>query len=510
MAEGSPTPTFAKIGHDRERERQAAEQRGGFALQYGYSYNDVLLKPGHSQVESTSQVDLSSELVPGITLRLPIVSANMDSVTEAPMAIFMAQEGGIGILHRAMTIEEQVRQIHEVKNATRLVEENPPRLLPTDTVDVARKLMESQQRGYVLVMDGEGQLQGLVTTRDVHKLAPGQSALSTVMTPREKLITGFPGISMAEAQQRMYNGRVEKLPLLNDAGQIVGVITSHDIKYQESHPLATKDEKGHLRVGVAVGTEEGLDRIDAVIAAGADVIVVDVLHGDSPRVEEIIRSIKTKYPDVPLVAGNVADGDSVRRLAAAGADAIKVGYGPGAVCTTRIETGTGAAQFTAIVEAATAAYEILQETGRKVTIIADGGIEQPGHVALALAAGADTVMIGTLLAGTDESPGDITIDEFGQMTKTVVGMASVKAHRRLAQVRGVAPKERSPQGTTASVVYTGGAISTIKRFLDGVRHGVANVGAKDILGLQQIARFELQTASAQRESRPHGRERRQS
>lgn len=465
------------------------------------SYEDVIISPGYSDLSTVDEVSTATELVKGISLAVPIVSANMKDVTEAPMAEFMARVGGFGVIHRSMSLEEQVNQVKQVKDATKFVVTDPPRLSPTDTVEKARKVMEERQRGFVMVFGEDETLLGLASTRDLGEMAPSDMPLSGVMTPRESIVFAPPGISMEEAQQLMYQHRIEKLPLIDGEGNVGGVITDRDIRSIKKYPFATKDEEGRLRVGAAIGLHgEALERAQALIDAGVDLLVIDVLHGDQKRVEEMIKKVKALPQTVPVMAGNVARANSTRRLIAAGADSVKVGYGPGHMCTTQVETGTGSQQFSAVVKSAEAVYNMNSD----VTINADGGIRVPGDYAKAMAAGADHVMIGTLLAGTDESPGKIRRDDqTGDKYKTIMGMASEEAHEELAKARGGVAKKRSPQGTTSRVAYTGPAEEIITRFQDGLRHAIANTGSRSIEEFQENAIFEYQTSAGQREGKPH-------
>lgn len=500
MIEYSRKPTFVNLAEASAR----AKRREGMTTDF--TYGDVMVHPRSSVVRTLDEVDLSTELAKGITLKIPIISANMDTVTEAPMAIFMARIGGIGIIHRAMPIDEQVRQIKSVKRATQYIVEDPPRLSPTDSVQRAQHLMEEHERGYVIVTDERNELLGLASTRDVHGLANPDWDISRVMTPRDRLVVAPPGISMADAQQRMYDRRVEKLPLIDPEGRIAGVITDRDLMNLTRYTNATKDSKGRLRVGAAIGTENGsIERAQALIESGTDIIVVDVLHGDSDAVIETIKKVASIGSGIPIMAGNVAMPESTKRLINAGADSVKVGYGPGAVCTTRLVTGTGRPQFSAVIDSAAAAYDHRRKIKRS-TINADGNIRKGGDAVKALAAGADHIMVGSLLAGTDESPGEVILDEeTGRRSKIYSGMASERAQQKLAAVRGGKAKKRAAQGTTTSVPYVGSAEVIIDKLVGGIQSGIANAGAKNIIGLQEVVSFGKQTMVGYAEGTPHGK-----
>jgi IMP dehydrogenase len=495
-----PYPTYVHLAGAWREERNAK-----CAIEE-FTYDDFIIHPQRSVVSTLDEIDLTTELVKGITLKIPIVSANMDTVTEAPMAILMARVGGIGIIHRAMKIEEQVNQIKMVKDAIQFVVENPPKISPLDCVEKARRIMDKTNRGYVLVTDDSNKLLGLVTSRDLKRFAQDDWDITKVMTPRENIIVAEPGVSMEKAQEMMYEARIEKLPLINSEGYIAGVITDRDLNDIYKYPLATKDEKGRLRVGVAIGVDRGsVERAEAAIDAGADLVVIDVLHGDSDLVEDTVKKVKRLSKTIPVIAGNVAGASSTKRLIEAGADGVKVGYGPGAVCTTRLVTGTGMPQFSAVVESSDAAYS--KKTRKKiVTINADGNIRKGGDIAKALAGGADHVMIGSLLAGTDESPGEIIIDDITKVrSKRYDGMASGEKQVTLAQAAGKEPKKRAPQGTSIIVPYVGSAEKIIDNLVGGVISGIANAGAKDIKGLQEIVSFGRQTQIGYIEGTPHGR-----
>ncbi|MEW5957780.1 MAG: IMP dehydrogenase, partial [Chloroflexota bacterium] len=389
----------------------------------GLTFDDVLLVPQRSAVTSRQNVDTSTWLTRTIRMRVPIVSANMDTVTEAGMAIAIARVGGIGIIHRFMTIEKQARQVQRVKRAEGFVVEDPYSINQNATIAEARRIMELHEVGGLVVTNGGLELIGLVTQRDI-LLAPDDGApISSVMTKPDRIISVTPQTSSEEARALLHRHRLEKLPVIDPAGRLVGLITAQDIVKHQQHPHATKDGKGRLRVGAAIGVRPNdLQRAEALLAAGADLLVVDIAHGHADHCLKIVKDLHQNFPKAQVVAGNVASREGARDLAEAGADAIKVGVGPGSICTTRIVTGFGVPQLTAIADSVAG----IAETGRNVPVIADGGIKGSGDMVKALAAGAATVMIGSLFAGCEEAPGS-TVIRNGQKFKVVRGMASLGA-----------------------------------------------------------------------------------
>jgi IMP dehydrogenase len=468
----------------------------------GLTFDDVLLVPHRSAIHSRKDVSTETWLVPGIRLSIPIVSANMDTVTETHMAIAMAQLGGIGILHRFMTIEQQAECVVRVKRSESLVVESPLAISPRASVEVARQRMEDEGVGGLMVVDEDDHLLGIVTSRDV-LLAPEKDFLvGQVMTPRERLIVASKDETMEEARRKLYENRIEKLPLIDKDGRLAGLITAQDIMKIQKHPNATKDSRGHLRIGAAVGVRpEDMERAASCQAAGVDVLVVDIAHGHSDHVVHMVRSLKQRFPNLPIIAGNVATVQGVRDLADAGADAVKVGVGSGSICTTRIVTGFGVPQLSAILECAEAGKAL------NVPIIADGGIRNSGDLTKSLAAGASTVMLGGLLAGTDESPGATVIRE-GQRYKIVRGMASLSANidRRMLANGELAIEEWGevvPEGVEATVPYKGALADVIFQLVGGLRSGLSYAGAHSIVELWQTAEFIRITPSGMQESHPH-------
>ena len=469
----------------------------------GITFDDVLLVPKRSSIRSRKDVSTSSWLTRGIRLHIPILSANMDTVTESRMAIAMAQQGGIGILHRFMSVEKQAESVRRVKRAENMVVEQPIQIAPMATVSQARAKMADADVGGLVVVDETGQLQGVITTRDVLLADDGQLAVESVMTPRSRLIVAGPDETMDQARQKLYEHRVEKLPLVDAEDRVVGLITAQDIVKIQEHPFATKDRRGRLVVGVALGARlsEDLERAAACAEAGADVFVVDIAHGHSDHTMEMVRQLKKNFPNIPVIAGNVASAEGVCDLADAGADAVKVGIGAGSICITRVVTGFGVPQLTAISDCA--------EEGQKlgVPIIADGGVHTSGDLVKALAAGASTVMIGSMLAGTEESPGAPIVRD-GRRYKVVRGMASLTANvdRRSIDKNEVADEDWAdvvPEGVEAMVPYRGGVRDILYQLVGGLRSGLSYAGSHTIEELWENAEFIRITPAGQHESGPH-------
>lgn len=477
-------------------------QPDAMEMRVGLSYDDVLLVPKRSKVFSRKEIDVSTYLTKTFKLGNPLTTANMDTVTEESMAIAMARTGGLGFLHRFCTIKDQVDMVRRVKRSESYVIENPYTIEPNKTVKEAK--LELLRRGVkgLLVKNG-GQLQGIVTNRDLHFEDDSTKRVEDVMTPRDKLVTAPMGTSIDDAKRVLHQHRIEKLPLLDESGNLAGLITSKDIIKINRFPTATKDEKGRLCVGAAVGVKEhDLDRAIALVEAGADVLVVDVAHGHSDFCIEMVRKIKDTLPGVQLVAGNVATAEGTRDLVDAGADCIKVGIGSGAACSTRIVTGSGIPQVTAVMDCA----KVARSSG--IPVMADSGIKNSGDVVKALAAGATTIMAGRLFAGTEESPG-VTIFRNGRKYKIYRGNASFGANMGRRQVEGVdTMKEKNvsdivPEGMESLVAHKGSIYEVVAQLLGGLRSGISYNGAKDIVGLQQNATFMRMTAAGMRESKPH-------
>lgn len=470
----------------------------------GLSFDDVLIRPRRSAIRSRRDVSLTTKLTRNLELNIPIVSANMDAVTESGMAIAMARLGGIGIIHRFLTIEQEADEVLKVKRAENVVIEDPYTLAIGATVGDARDFLKTKGITGLIVVDEEGRVAGIATNRDLQFEDDNHRLIRELMTPREKLVTATLGISLSDAKALLHKHRIEKLPLVDEAGKLCGLITTRDVIARERYPNASKDSRGRLRVGAAVGVKEDtLERTDALLHAGADVIVIDVAHGHADHTIEMVKQLKSNFKNIEVIAGNVATADGARDLIEAGADAVKVGVGPGGMCTTRVVTGAGVPQLTAIMECA----KVGQEHG--IPIIADGGIRGGAHLAKALAAGASTGMIGTVFAGTDESPG-MTIMKEGRKYKISRGMASITASmgRAVSEKRDVMDpsfSEYVAEGIETMVSYRGALLETIGEFLGGLRSGMSYVGARTIAELWERAEFVRMTGAGLYESKPHGR-----
>jgi IMP dehydrogenase len=465
----------------------------------GLTFDDVLLVPRRSGVSTRRQVDTRTLLCRGIELAIPVVSASMDTVTEARMASAIAREGGIGIIHRFLPIEEHVAEVRRVKRAESVVINTPYTVGPEATVRDAAAFMEEHGSAGILVIDGHRRLLGIVTARDVLFEDQPDRLITAVMTPRERLITAPAGTPVEEAKQILHRHRIEKLPLVDGEGRLVGLITSRDIQSRLRYPQATKDERGRLRVGAAIGVRgDYLERAEALAAEGVDVLVIDVAHGHSDLAFQALAAVRARCPDVPVVAGNVATADGTRELIERGADGVKVGVGPGSTCTTRLVTGAGVPQLTAVLECAAAAAPA------GVPVIADGGIRGSGDLVKALAAGAHTAMLGNLLAGTEESPG-ATISRGGRQYKIYRGMASLwtSAERRGMRQEDELLSEIVPEGIEATVPYRGHVAGVLGQLIGGLRSGMSYCGATTLAELQAHARFVRVTEAGVREGMPH-------
>jgi IMP dehydrogenase len=472
-------------------------------VEQGLTFEDVLLVPRHSRLVSRGDVSPHTLAARGIPLAIPLVSANMDTVTEAEMAIAMARCGGLGVIHRFMSIERQAGDVARVKRAESYIVEAPITIEPQATIGQAREVMADAGIGGLVVVDPETRILGMLTRRDLLFAPDAQEPVSEVMTPRERLITLQAPGNLATAREQLYAHRLEKLPLVDGQGRLRGLITAQDIIRLEQHPQATKDAKGRLRVGAAIGARaEDIERAEACLQAGADVFVVDIAHGHSENCLGMVRRLKGRWPEVPVIAGNVATPEGVRDLAQAGADAVKVGVGSGSICITRVITGFGVPQLTAILECAVEA----QATG--LPLIADGGVHTSGDATKALAAGASSVMIGSLLAGTDEAPGATVIRD-GRKMKVVRGMASLTANAdRLIIERGTDLEpgdwERIvPEGVEAVVPHRGAVAEVIEQLIGGIRSGMSYAGAQTLPELWERAEFVRVTGAGMRESGVH-------
>lgn len=473
----------------------------------GLTFDDVLLMPRRSPFSSRQDVHTTTWLTPKIKLNIPIVSANMDTVTEARMAIAMAQAGGIGIIHRFMTIKQQVWQVEKVKRAEAFVVEDPYTIVQTATVAEAKQLMGKLGIGGLVVIDAEGKFAGLVTRRDIFFAERRDTAVNEIMTPRSRIISAAPDVSKEEAHSLLHKHRIEKLPLLDENGELVGLITAKDLVNPQQFPLATKDSKGRLRVGAAIGVQTAdLQRAAALLRAGVDVLVLDIAHGHADHCLNMVRTLRERFPEAQIVAGNVATAVGALELAEAGADAIKVGIGPGSICTTRIVTGYGVPQLTAVSDSVSG----LQEAGIDIPIIADGGIKTSGDMVKALAAGAATVMVGSLFAGCEEAPGAPVI-RGGQKVKVVRGMASLGATMGRRAAENVDESAESQEdwskvvaeGVEAVVPYRGHVRELLYQLIGGLRSGLSYGGARSIQELQETAEFIEITPAGIRESDSH-------
>ena len=441
-------------------------------------------------------------------MNIPIVSANMDTVTESSMAIAMARLGGLGVVHRFMSVEEQVREVTKVKRSEGVVIEDPVALGPDKTVGDARDVMAERQVGGIVIVSGERKVLGLVTRRDINFEDDSSRRLRAVMTPRKDLVTAQKGVGLDEAKQILRSNKVEKLPLIDRQGRLCGLITSKDIMKMKEFPLATKDAKGRLRVAAAVGVRgDAILRAQMLFDAGADALVVDIAHGHSGHATDTIKRIKRELGGVEVVAGNVATSRGTLDLIKAGADSVKVGVGAGSVCVTRVVTGFGVPQLTAIIDSARAAR------AEGVPVIGDGGIRNPGDVTKAIAGGASTVMIGSLFAGTEESPGPTILRE-GIRYKLTRGMASLAASidRRVREGKQEGERgelveeaidESVPEGVEGLIPYKGGVEGVVKELLGGLRSGMSYNGAGTIDELQKNAEFIRITSAGYKESLPH-------
>ncbi|WP_234736715.1 IMP dehydrogenase [Tellurirhabdus bombi] len=463
------------------------------------TYDDVLLLPAYSDV-LPRDTQTSSQLTRNIRLNIPLISAAMDTVTEYELAIAMAQEGGIGMIHKNMSIEAQAEQVRKVKRSESGMILDPITLSEGASLGDAHKIMRDFKIGGIPVVDASNRLVGILTNRDLRFQTELSKPVTDIMT-REKLITAREGITLDEAESILQEFKIEKLPIVDGENRLVGLITYKDILKKKSHPNACKDEFGRLRVGAAVGVTPDLTRrIEALVKAGVDVISVDTAHGHSQGVIDAVKGIKEKFPKLDVIAGNVATGAGAKALADAGADAVKVGVGPGSICTTRIIAGIGMPQLTAVYESAKA----LQGTG--VPVIADGGIRFSGDITKAIAGGAATVMIGSLLAGTEEAPGEVVLYE-GRRFKTYRGMGSVEAMEEGSKDRYFQDAEDDikklvPEGIVGRVPYKGRVSEITYQLVGGLKAGMGYCGAKDIETLQQ-AKFVKITTAGSRESHPH-------
>ncbi|MCD8738989.1 IMP dehydrogenase [Mucilaginibacter roseus] len=465
----------------------------------GLTYDDVLLLPAYSEI-LPREVDTSSYLTKKIKLNVPLVSAAMDTVTEAQLAIAIAQAGGLGMLHKNMSIQRQADEVRKVKRSESGMIQDPVTLNENALLADAFKIMREFRIGGIPVVSDKGELKGIITNRDLRFEKDANKKVEDVMT-KNNLITAPKGTTLIQAEEILQQHKIEKLPVVDENGVLIGLITFKDIQKFKNYPNACKDEHGRLRVGAAVGvTADTMDRVDALVKAGVDVIAIDTAHGHSKGVIDKLKEVKAKYPDLQVIAGNIATGDAAKALAEAGADAVKVGIGPGSICTTRIIAGVGVPQLYAVYECAKA----LEGTG--VPVIADGGIKHTGDIAKAIAAGASSIMAGSLFAGVEESPGESIIYE-GRRFKSYRGMGSIEAMEQGSKDRYFQDveddiKKLVPEGIVGRVPYKGTLAEIVYQYVGGLRASMGYCGAKDIPTLQK-AKFVRITASGIRESHPH-------
>ncbi|WP_198011948.1 IMP dehydrogenase [Caloramator sp. ALD01] len=465
-------------------------------LKQAYTFDDVLLVPQKSDV-LPKDVEVSTYLTKKIKLNIPLISAGMDTVTESKMAIAMAREGGIGIIHKNMSIEEQALEVDKVKRSEHGVITDPFFLSPEHTIEDADRLMARYRISGVPIVEG-GRLVGIITNRDIRFEKDYSRRISEVMT-KDNLITAPVGTSLKEAEEILRRHKIEKLPLVDENYALKGLITIKDIEKAVKFPNSAKDEKGRLLVGAAVGvTVDTMDRVKALYEAGVDVIVVDTAHGHSKGVIDMVYRIKNAYPELQVIGGNVATIEATRDLILAGADCVKVGIGPGSICTTRVVAGVGVPQLTAVMDCA----EEADKYG--IPIIADGGIKYSGDIVKALAAGASVVMMGSLLAGCEESPGEEEIYQ-GRRFKVYRGMGSIAAMQKGSKDRYFQQdnKKLVPEGVEGRVAYKGPVADTLYQLVGGLRAGMGYCGARNIEELKQKAVFVVQTSAGLRESHPH-------
>lgn len=465
----------------------------------GLTFDDVLLVPAHSEV-LPKDVDLSVQLTPKIKLNIPMISAGMDTVTESKMAIAMARQGGLGIIHKNMTIDEQAEEVEKVKRSENGVITNPFFLTPTHQVFDAEHLMGKYRISGVPIVNNEEDLKlvGIITNRDLRFISDYSLKIDDVMT-KEDLITAPNGTTLEEAEKLLQQYKIEKLPIVDEEGKLKGLITIKDIEKVIEFPNAAKDKHGRLLVGAAVGvSKDTMPRIAKLVEAQVDIITIDTAHGHSQGVLNTIKDIRAAYPGLEIIAGNVATGEGTRALFEAGVDVVKVGIGPGSICTTRVVAGVGVPQITAVYDAATVA----REYGK--SIIADGGIKYSGDIVKAFAAGGHVVMLGSLLAGTSESPGETEIFQ-GRQFKVYRGMGSLAAMEQGSKDRYFQEdaKKLVPEGIEGRLPFKGPLSDTIHQLVGGIRAGMGYCGTKDLLDLREKSQFIRMTGAGLRESHPH-------
>lgn len=466
-------------------------------LKESLTFDDILLVPSYSEIVP-SDVELKTRLTKKISLNMPLISSGMDTVTEADMAIAMAREGGIGVIHKNMSIEDQAKQVDRVKRSEHGVITDPFYLSPDHTLQDADDLMGHFKISGVPIVDEDMKLLGILTNRDIRFETDFTKSIDSTMT-KEGLITARQGITMEEALEVLRKHKIEKLPLTDEEGYLKGLITVKDIEKTRSHPNSAKDEQGRLLCAAAVGiTDDMMDRVSTLVDSKVDVVVLDTAHGHSKNVIEGVKKIKAAYPELQVIAGNIATGDAAKALIHAGVDALKVGIGPGSICTTRVIAGIGVPQISAVMDV----YEVAKNFD--VPVIADGGIKYSGDVTKALAAGADTVMIGSLFAGCTESPGEEELYE-GRRFKVYRGMGSLAAMKSGSSDRYFQQNSKKlvPEGVEGRVEYKGPVADVVYQLLGGVKAGMGYCGTPDIPTLQSEAKYVKITAASLIESHPH-------
>ena len=468
------------------------------SISLGLSFDDVLLVPQFTAI-LPGEADITTSIAASLPLNIPVISSAMDTVTEAELAIALAREGGLGVIHRNLPVEKQAEHVARVKRSENTVIDNPFTVTPDISIGELLRVMDRRGVAGFPVVDAQGNLTGMVTSRDVWHVESEDALVSSVMTPRERLITAPNTTTLEEARAILYKHRIEKLPLVNAEGKLTGMITTQDIRKREQYTNAAKDAKGRLRCGGAVGVgPEFAERAAALVEAGADALFIDAATGHTSRVISVVQTLKAKFPDVPIVAGNVVTAEGAKDLIHAGASAVKVGVGPGSICTTRVISGVGVPQFTAIQQVASYAR------ARGVAVIADGGIRYSGDIVKALAAGADCVMLGSILAGTSESPGSM-VNYQGRTFKEYRGMGSVKAMRQGSSDRygQNASGKLVAEGVEGRVPYKGPLREVVFQLTGGLRCGMGYLGAATLHDLRTRASFVRITAGGLRESHAH-------
>ena len=472
------------------------------SIREGITFDDVLLVPKFSSITSRSETDLSTRLSKNISLNIPLISANMDTVTESTMAVTMAREGGIGIIHRFLTIEEQANQVLKVKRSGSVMIENPYQINDNQSISTAFEIMNDKEVSGLLVVNSESKLVGILTERDVLFESPNSDKLVNELMTKD-VVTSKPNTTVSEAKEILKNNRIEKLPLIDDNRNIHGLFSTQDILNTENYPNASKDKKGRPLVGAAVGVKgDFLERTEALLEANTDVIVVDIAHGHSENAITTVKNIKKAFPDCELIAGNVATAQGTEDLIKAGVDAVKVGVGSGSICITRVITGSGIPQLTAVMDCAEIAKKY------DIPIISDGGTKTSGDATKALAGGASTVMLGSMLSGTDESPGS-TISKNGKRYKIYRGMASLAAARgRKSKETGLVDladdlNDYVAEGVEGFVPYKGTVTDILKQITGGIRSGLSYCGGHTISQMQENAEFIKMSGAGFAESKPH-------